>query len=93
MVKINFKEFEMPTDITKKVMMKGDARESFANLLYTRSTGIKPHALAMKIYQSEGDTDYSDDEVQLIRQLAAQFCVPAFIDGLEIQLNNNHKTD
>lgn len=93
MARINFKEFEMPTDITRKQTVKGDARESFANLLYTRATGIRMHALAMKIYESTGAEDYSAEEVRTMRQAAEQWCVPAFIDGLDMQINDNEEVE
>ncbi len=64
----------------------GDARESFANLIYLHVNGIRAHALAMKIYQSNGETEYSQDEVRLIKEVAERMCTPNFIDGLNEQL-------
>ena len=43
----------------------------------------------MKIYKSEGETEYGEDEVRLMSTVADKYCVPGFIDGLNEQLNNN----
>jgi hypothetical protein len=66
-----------------------DVRESFADMIYNNVNGIKAHALALKIYESEGEADYTDDEVKLVRIVAERLCVPGFIDGLNEQLYNN----
>ena len=61
MIKLNFKEFSIFTDITRHDRRVGDARESFANQIYLNVSGIRAHALAMKIYQSEGETMYTPE--------------------------------
>ena len=66
-----------------------DVRETFADIIYNNVNGIKAHALALKIYESEGEADYTDDEVKLVRVVAERLCVPGFIDGLNEQLDNN----
>ena len=66
-----------------------DVRETFAGMIYNNVNGIKAHALALKIYESEGEADYTDDEVKLVRVVAERLCVPGFIDGLNEQLDNN----
>lgn len=65
-----------------------DVRETFADMIYNNVNGIKAHALALKIYESEGEADYTDDEVKLVRTVAERLCVPGFIDGLNEQLDN-----
>lgn len=86
MAKLNFQQFSIPTGIDKRNRQTGDARESFANLIYLNVNGIRAHALAMKIYRSEGETEYSQDEVKLIKEVADRMCAPNFIDGLDEQL-------
>ena len=66
-----------------------DVRETFADMIYNNVNGIKAHALALKIYESEGEADYTDDEVKLVCVVAERLCVPGFIDGLNEQLDNN----
>lgn len=86
MRKLNFKEFFVYTGVSKKHKQVTDVREKFADLLYMGVNGIRSHALALKIFQSEGETEFSDEEVALIRNTAETRCIPGFIDGLNEQL-------
>lgn len=85
---INFKEFSLYMGIAKNNNHTGDARESVANLLYLNVAGIRAHSLALKIYQSDGNTEYSDGEIQLIQEVANKFCLPNFIDSLNDIIDN-----
>lgn len=85
-MKIDFKNFTVPTGISGKSSRTGDARESFADVVYMNVNGIRAHALAMKIYRSKGAEDYTDEETKLITSVAERYCTPAFIDGLRAQI-------
>lgn len=87
MKKLNFKEFDLPTGISRREHRTVDAREAIADLLYTHVNGIKAHRLAFKIYESEGATAYSEEETDLIRQAVEAYCLPGVIDGLAVQLS------
>lgn len=93
MTTIDFEHFCIPAGIGSGEVQTGDVRESFANVIYKAGTGIRAHALALKIYGSKGATEYDDDEVALMRQMTARYCTPGFIDGLEMQIKNNEKTE
>lgn len=84
---INFQYFKVYASISRKASHTVDARETFADMIYNNVNGIRAHALAMKIYKSDGETEYSDDEVKLIQAVADKMCVPGFIDGLLEQLD------
>lgn len=86
MAKLDFQHFTVPSGISGRDSHTGDARESFADILYTGASGIRAHALAMKIYKSEGAEEYTDEEMRLIKGAAERFCTPAFIDGLRAQI-------
>jgi hypothetical protein len=65
-MKIDFSKVEI-----KKI--KGDVlgkfpRVEFADIIYTKSSGVANSALAHKIFGKEED-DYSDAEVKLMREL------------------------
>ncbi len=81
-MKINFEAVEIYADIAKKHFLKLDVREQFADLIYKNATGIKAHELALKIYHSQGETEFSEEECFLIRQYANSFCTPGFIDAV-----------
>ncbi len=91
MAKLNFQQFRIPTGIDKSHYQTGDARESVANMLYLNVNGIRAHALALKIYHSEGDTDFSDEEVKTLKEVANAYATPAFIDGLQTQLEGGEE--
>lgn len=88
-MKIDFQHFNVYMAVNRKSARTMDVRESFADMIYNNVNGIKAHALAMKIYESKGETEYNPDEVKMIRSVAEQLCVPGFIDGLNEQLDNN----
>ncbi len=86
MAKLNFQQFRIPLGIDKSQYQSGDVRESVANMLYLNVNGIRAHSLALKIYHSEGDTDFCDEEVKMLKGVANAYATPAFIDGLNSQL-------
>lgn len=86
MAKINFQQFRIPAGIDRSRYQTGDARESVANMLYLNVNGIRAHALALKIYRSEGETDFTEEEVRTLREVSDAYATPAFIDGLNEQL-------
>ena len=85
-MKLNFEQFTVPMGISGRKSRTGDARESIADLIYLNVNGIRAHALAMKIYNSEGAEEYDRAEVSLIKRIADEYCTPAFIDGLRAQI-------
>lgn len=89
---INFKQFSVFTDISKKHTVTGDVREDFANILYMKFGGIKSHNLAFRIYNSNGEEKYSEEEIELMVKASEAFCLPNFIDALQEQINQNNKT-
>lgn len=93
MRKLNFREFSIPTGITRKTRQVMDAREPIADLLYTRVNGIRAHHLAFKIFESTGETEFEEEEVEMIRAVVERYCLPGVIDGLEDILNKSLETD
>lgn len=89
MVKLDFEKFRLPIGVSGKHEKAGDVRESFADVVYMSATGIKAHHLAFKIYESKGETEYNDEEANLIVSVAERCCTPSFIDGLKKQIENN----
>ena len=69
-MKIDFKKFKKYTKIDKSDFVEIDVREMFADL-----------KLAEKIFSSDDDTEFSDDEVNRVRHHAASL-LPWFLAGL-----------
>ena len=81
-MKINFAQLEVYTDIKKTNKVCTDVRQQLGELLYETGSGIKLHSLALKIYNSEGETEYTEEEIQTLMQFVNQYCKPAIIDAI-----------
>lgn len=81
MVKINFERVELFTGIEKEECVVQNVKKDFANIIYQFGRGIEAYALALKIYNSKGETEYDEQECNLILQLS-ELCNPSFIDAI-----------
>lgn len=91
-MKIDFAQLEMYTDIKKTNKICMDVRQQLGEMIYEVGSGIKAHSLAMKIYNSDGELEYSEEELQLIKQFVDKYCKPAFIDSINNLLETNTTT-
>lgn len=89
-MEINFRDISIPDGISRRSYTRADVRKDFADIIYRTGAGIEAHALALKIYNSQGAEDYSDGECKMIRRFAG-LCSPAFIDAVEDLFNNYKK--
>lgn len=80
-MKINFKLFRLYLNVSRKEYKDVDAREAIADIVYQNSSGIAGLELAQKIYNSEGEIDLSEREVQMLKSLYP-VCKPIFIESL-----------
>lgn len=86
MVKINFERIELFTGIDKKECVVQNLKKDFADVIYQFGRGIESHALALKIYNSNGEAEYDEQECNLILQLS-ELCNPSFIDAIRKMLD------
>lgn len=91
MVKINFKEITVYKDIAKTKVAVVNIQEGVANDLYEKGQGIGFHALALKIYNADGEIELDDKEYGLLMAYANQMCTPAIIDTLQSLGNNKNE--
>lgn len=63
-----------------------NVKADFADVLYNLGRGIQCHALALKIYNSKGDEEYTEEECQLIKKYS-EMCNPAFIEAIDKMFN------
>ena len=92
MARINFKELPVYTGISRSKRVTGDARESFADVLYTRMNGVRAKDLALKIFNSDGEMGLEGDDEKLVRFAAANLCVPSVGDAIIETLDKNNET-
>ena len=81
-MKINFEKVEVFTNVAKTKAAVIDIKEGFADAIYTQGQGVACHALALKIYNSKGEEEYSDKEEELISR-CSELCTPAVMDGIQ----------
>lgn len=93
MARINFKELPVYTGISRKKTVTGDARESFADVLYTRMNGVRAKNLALRIFNSEGEMALDTEDERLVRFVAANLCIPSVGDAIIDMLDNNPENE
>lgn len=79
--RINFERIEIFVDIDKTRCSVENYKKDFANIIYQLGRGIEAHALAFKIFNSNGEIEYNDEECNMIKEYAS-LCSPAFIDAI-----------
>lgn len=63
-----------------------DGAADIADIVYSQGRGIAAHALALKIFNSEGEVELSDDEARLVEEIVNRVCAPQHIDAIMSQL-------
>lgn len=86
MVKINFKEFKLYVDVTRENTRVFDVRKDFSNFMYLNCRGIQAHDIALRIYHSDGDVEFDDSDVAVIKSAANMIGGP-LIDSLPLNIS------
>ena len=90
MKKINFKEFQIQENLFSDTKTLVDVREGFSNVVYKNSQGIKGLDLALKIYKSNGETEFNDDELQIIKNIS-EICIAPITKAIQDIFNEDKK--
>ena len=90
MKKINFKEFQIQENLFSDTKTLVDLREGFSNVVYKNSQGIKGLNLALKIYKSDGEIEFNDDELQIIKNIS-EICVAPITKAIQDIFNEDKK--
>ncbi len=70
MAKIDFTKLPCYTDIRKENKREYDLKYDLSNQMYLNGTGVAMGALAMKIYNSQGEEEYNEQECKIIIDFA-----------------------
>ena len=81
-MKIDFEHLKVYTEITKQKSIVTDVKLQLSDHLYQNGQGIAYHALALKIYNSSGECELTDEEYQLLISYAEKWFTPMVIDAL-----------
>lgn len=72
-----------------------NARKQIANIIYSQGAGLglAGQALAVKMWNGNGDTEYTDDDVKIIKELVERTTAPCFIDAMNTAISNAVSAD
>lgn len=81
--------------LDKKQCQVVNARKQIANLVYSQGAGLglAGQALAVKMWNGNGDTEYTDDDVKIIKELVERTTAPCFIDAMNTAISNAVSAD
>lgn len=83
-MKFNFETVEVYSSVDKKTCQVVNIRKEIANLVYNRGggLGLQGISLATKMWNGGKDTEYTEDEVSIIRNLVIVHCAPCIIEAV-----------
>ena len=90
MKKINFKEFQIQENLFSDTKTLVDLREGFSNVVYKNSQGSKGLDLALKIYKADGEIEFNDDELQIIKNIS-EICIAPITKAIQDIFNEDKK--
>lgn len=89
MKSIDFTAIPIRLSIDSTDTIEADLKSQIANLIYTQTTGIASHALALKLFNAEKEVELSEEEIIQINQIIERLSTPAMIDSIKALLNES----
>lgn len=89
-MQIKLEYLEVFTTLDKSQCQVINARKQIANLIYSQGAGLglAGQALAVKMWNGNDDTEYTDDEVKIIKELVERTTAPCFIDAVNAAISS-----
>ena len=89
-MKLNLEHLEVFMTLDKNQCQVVNARKQIANLIYSQGAGLglAGQALAVKMWNGNDDTEYTDDEVKIIKELVERTTAPCFFDAVNAAISN-----
>ncbi len=81
-MKIDFNKVCVFVDVAHTVMTERDIRKEFADMIYNTGGGIECHALALKVFNGDADTEYNERECEIMRIIVERVGTPNIIDAI-----------
>lgn len=94
-MKINLEHLEVFMTLDKNQCQVVNARKQIANLIYSQGAGLglAGQALAVKMWNGNDNTEYTDDEVKIIKELVERTTAPCFIDAVNAAIGDAASPD
>lgn len=89
-MKIKLEHLEVFMTLDKNQCQVVNARKQVANIIYSQGAGLglEGQALAVKMWNGSDETEYTDDEVKIIKELVERTTAPCFIDAVNAAISN-----
>lgn len=90
-MKIELEHLEVFMTLDKNQCQVVNARKQIANIIYSQGAGLglAGQALAVKMWNGSDETEYTDDEVKIIKELVERTTAPCFIDAVNTAIGNS----
>ena len=84
-MKLNLEHLEVFTTLDKTQCQVVNARKQIANIIYSQGAGLglAGQALAVKMWNGSDETEYTDDEVKIIKELVERTTAPCFFMAID----------
>lgn len=87
-MKLQLEKLKVKKSLTSDEVMEMEARKEIANGIYQQGTGgLADAALAVKMWNGDDNTDYTEEEADAILQFTAKHYVPAVIIAVQDVIN------
>lgn len=89
-MKVKLEHLEVFMTLDKNRCQVVNARKQIANIIYSQGVGLglAGQALAVKMWNGSDETEYTDDEVKIIKELVERTTAPCFIDAVNAAISN-----
>ena len=94
-MKVMLESLEVFVTLDKSQCQVVNARKQIANIIYSQGAGLglAGQALAVKMWNGSDETDYSQEELDIIKGLIERTTAPCFIEAVEKTINESLKND
>lgn len=94
-MKINLEHLEVFITLDKNQCQVINARKQIANIIYSQGAGLglPGQALAVKMWNGSAETEYTDEEMKIIKELVERTAAPCFIDAVNAAISNAASSD
>lgn len=92
-MKVMLESIEVFVTLDKSQCQVVNARKQIANIIYSQGAGLglAGQALAVKMWNGSDETDYSQEELDIIKGLVERTTAPCFIEAVEKAINESLK--
>lgn len=94
-MKIELEHLEVFMTLDKNQCQVVNARKQIANIIYSQGAGLglAGQALAVKMWNGSDETEYTDEEVKIIKELVERTTAPCLIDAVNAAIDNAESSD